>query len=104
MFSIKTDFEFTNILKRNLDDKHRHKRHIVSDRVHVANIMPSSCLRKQYYGRVMPAEEEEQIINDSQVRVLVRGDTGEHIITRLTNIRGSILYQNIGSVYLALSL
>ena len=55
----------------------------MSDRVHVSDIMSSSCLPRQYYGRVMP---EEQIIDDSQVHSMIRGDASEHIITTLANI------------------
>ncbi|HZI71820.1 MAG TPA: hypothetical protein VFD60_11730 [Nitrososphaeraceae archaeon] len=74
MFSIKTDFEFNNILKRNLAEKYRRKRRIISERVHVSDILPSSCLRRQYYGRVMP---EEETIDDSQVHSFVRGEASE---------------------------
>jgi hypothetical protein len=84
VFSIKTDSEFNNIIKRNLAEKYRRKRRRVSECVHVSDILPSSCLRRQYYGRIMP--EEETIIDDSQVHSFVRGEASEHIITALANI------------------
>jgi hypothetical protein len=85
VFSIKTDFEFNNILKRNLAEKYRRKRRIVSERVHVSDILPGSCLRRQYYGRVMP-DQQTIIVDDSQVHAFVRGEASEHIITALANI------------------
>jgi hypothetical protein len=84
VFSIKTDLEFNNILKRNLAEKYRRKRRIISERVHVSDILPGSCLRRQYYGRVVP--QEQTIIDDSQVHAFVRGEASEHIITTLANI------------------
>jgi hypothetical protein len=86
VFSIKTEFEFNNILKRNLAEKYRRKRRMVSERVHVSDVLPSSCLRRQYYGRIMPEEDQETIIDDSQVHAFVRGEASEHIITALANI------------------
>jgi hypothetical protein len=87
VFSIKTDCEFNNILKRNLAEKYRRKRRIASEWVHVSDILPSSCLRHQYYGRVIPQEDQQTIIvDDSQVHAFVRGEASEHIITALANI------------------
>lgn len=60
------------------------KSDIINNPVHVSDILPSSCLRRQYYGRIMP--EEETIIDDSQVHSFVRGEASEHIITGLANI------------------
>ena len=76
MFSIKTDFEFINILKRNLAEKYKRKRRTVSERVHVSDILPSSCLRRQYYSRTMP---EEETIDDSQVHSFVRGEASQYV-------------------------
>ena len=39
--------------------------------VHISDILLSLCLRRQYYTRLMPAEE--QIIDDFQVHAFVRG-------------------------------
>ena len=83
MFSIKTDFEFINILKSNLAEKYKRKRRTVSERVHVSDILPSSCLRRQYYSRIM---SEEETIDDSQVYSFVRGEASEHVITALANV------------------
>ena len=80
------DFEFNNILKSNLAEKYRHKLRTVSERVHVSDILPNSCLRRQYYGRTMPEEDNKETIDDSQVHAFVRGDASEHIITTLANI------------------
>jgi hypothetical protein len=63
VFSIKTDFEFINILKSNLAEKYKRKRRTVSERVHVSDILPSSCLRRQYYSRIMPEEHGRQSFN-----------------------------------------
>jgi hypothetical protein len=43
--------------------------------VYVSDILLSLCLRRQYYNRLMPAEE--QIIDDSQVHAFVRGQASE---------------------------
>jgi CRISPR/Cas system-associated exonuclease Cas4 (RecB family) len=83
VFSIKTDAQFGITLKKNLAEKYKRKRRTISERVHVSDILPSSCLRRQYYSRIM---SEEQIIDDSQVHSFVRGEASEHIITTLANI------------------
>ena len=91
VFSIKTDFELINILKRNLAEKYKHKRRTVSERVHVSDILPSYCLRRQYYGRTMSEDnnKDKDAIDNSQVHAFVRGEASEHIITRLANVEAA---------------
>jgi hypothetical protein len=59
VFSIKTDFEFNNILKRNLAEKYRRKRRIISEQVHVSDILheiTTPIADEQNYSRTINPE------------------------------------------------
>ena len=82
---IRPDTEFTNMLKSNLrlryDD--RKKDRIGLAPIHVSDILPSSCIRKQYYSRVYPDEDP---ITDESIHHFVRGESSEFAITHLAKI------------------
>lgn len=82
---IRPDSEFTNMLKSNLrlryDD--RKKDRIGLAPIHVSDILPSSCIRKQYYSRVYPDEDP---ITDESIHHFVRGESSEFAITHLAKI------------------
>jgi hypothetical protein len=51
--------------------------------VHVSDITPSSCIRKQYYSRKFP---EIDTISDESMYHFIRGESSEFVITQLANI------------------
>src|SRR3954465_12461943 len=69
--------EFTNLLQKNLMSRHEEKRR-VDNIVHVSDIIPTTCIRKQYYSRKFP--ELDPLSNES-VHHFVRGESSEFVIT-----------------------
>jgi hypothetical protein len=82
---IRPDSEFTNMLKNNLRSRYddRKKDRIGLAPIHVSDILPSSCIRKQYYSRVYPDEDP---ITDESIHHFVRGESSEFAITHLAKI------------------
>src|SRR5688572_10688599 len=80
---IRPDSEFTDLLRNNLRVRYdeRKKERTVLAPIHVSDILPSSCIRKQYYSRVFP---DEAPITDQPIHHSVRGETSELAITKLT--------------------
>src|ERR671919_758776 len=79
---VRRDDEFTHLLKLNLRSRYNQKRRS-EDEVHVSDIIPSSCIRKQYYSRRFP---EIDTISDESIFHFIRGESSEFIITQLANI------------------
>jgi CRISPR/Cas system-associated exonuclease Cas4 (RecB family) len=82
---IRPDSEFTDLLKNNLRSRYEEKK---KDRmglapIHVSDILPSSCIRKQYYSRTYPDEDP---ISDESIHHFVRGESSEFAITQLAKI------------------
>lgn len=82
---IRPDSEFTNLLKSNLRARYDNRK---TDRIglapiHVSDILPSACLRKQYYSRTYPDEDP---ITDESIHHFVRGESSEFAITQLARI------------------
>ena len=82
---IRPDAEFTNLLKSNLRLRYnsRKKDRIGLAPIHVSDILPSSCLRKQYYSRTFPDEDP---VTDESIHHFVRGEASEFAITQLARI------------------
>jgi len=82
---IRPDPEFTNLLKSNLRVRYnnRKKDRIGLAPIHVSDILPSSCLRKQYYSRTFPDEDP---VTDESIHHFVRGEASEFAITQLARI------------------
>lgn len=82
---IRPDSEFTSMLKSNLRSRYddRKKDRIGLAPIHVSDILPSSCIRKQYYSRVYPDEDP---ITDESIHHFVRGESSEFAITHLAKI------------------
>lgn len=51
---ISPDKEFTELLQKNLAERYKTRRRKDDLIIHVSDILPSSCLRKQYYGLKYP--------------------------------------------------
>lgn len=79
---VRRDDEFTDLLKLNLRSRYDQKRRS-EDEVHVSDIIPSSCIRKQYYSRRFP---EIDMISDESIYHFIRGESSEFAITQLANI------------------
>ena len=82
---IRPDSEFTDLLKNNLRARYdeRKKERTGLAPIHVSDILPSSCIRKQYYSRVYP---DEAPITDESIHHFVRGEASEFVITKLAKI------------------
>lgn len=82
---IRPDTEFTDLLRNNLRVRYdeRKKERTGSEPIHVSDILPSSCIRKQYYSRVYPDEDP---ITDESIHHFVRGEASEFAITKLAKI------------------
>jgi hypothetical protein len=73
--------EFTNLLQKNLMSRHEEKRR--DNRVHVSDIIPTTCIRKQYYSRKFP--DMDPLSNES-IHHFVRGESSEFVITQLSDL------------------
>jgi hypothetical protein len=82
---IRPHSEFTDLLKNNLrsryEEKKKHRMGLAP--IHVSDILPSSCIRKQYYSRIYPHEDP---ISDESIHHFVRGESSEFAITQLAKI------------------
>jgi len=74
--------EFTKRLLNNLMSKHEQKRRI-DNTVHVSDIIPTTCIRKQYYSRKFPDMDP---LSDESVHHFVRGESSEFVITKLADL------------------
>ena len=79
---IRRDDKFNNLLKLNLRSRYDQKRRS-EDEVHVSDIIPSSCIRKQYYSRKFP---EIDTLSDESIYHFIRGESSEFVITQLANM------------------
>jgi len=80
---IRKDTAFTDLLQNNLKTRYEKRRRNVEDNVHVSDILPSTCIRKQYFSRKYP--ELDEISNES-VQHFLRGESSEAAITSLANM------------------
>jgi hypothetical protein len=81
--AIRKSREFTDLLEKNLRSRYEERRRTDTDKVHVSDIIPPTCIRKQYYSRKY--REFDPISNES-IHHFVRGEASELIITNLANI------------------
>ena len=81
--TIRKSPEFTDLLQKNLNKRYEERRRLGDSSIHVSDILPSNCIRKQYYSRKLP--EMDPISNES-VHHFVRGEASEFVITDLANM------------------
>jgi hypothetical protein len=81
--TIRKSPEFTDLLQENLNRRYEERRRLGDSSIHVSDILPSNCIRKQYYSRKFP--EIDPISNES-VHHFVRGEASEFVITNLANM------------------
>jgi len=79
---IRKNQEFTDLLEKNLMSKHEEKRRL-DNKVHVSDIIPTTCIRKQYYLRKFP---EMSPLSNESVHHFVRGESSEFVITQLADL------------------
>jgi hypothetical protein len=80
--TIRKNLKFTDLLQQNLKSRYEDKRRI-DNIVHVSDIIPTTCIRKQYYSRKFP--ELDPLSNES-VHHFVRGESSEFVITQLASL------------------
>ena len=80
--TIRKNPTFTDLLQKNLQSRYEDKRR-VDNIVHVSDIIPTTCIRKQYYSRKFP--ELDPLSNES-VHHFVRGESSEFVITELASL------------------
>jgi hypothetical protein len=82
---IRKSAKFNDQLKNNLRIRYeeRKKSRLGVAPIHVSDILPTTCIRKQYYSRVFP---EKDPISDESVHHFVRGEASEFVITQLANM------------------
>ena len=71
------------MLQNNLKSRYEKRRRNVEDNVHVSDILPSTCIRKQYFGRKNPELDE---ISSESVQHFIRGESSEAAITSLADM------------------
>ena len=81
--TIRKSPEFTDLLQKNLNKRYEERRRLGDSSIHVSDILPTNCIRKQYYSRKFP--EMDPISNES-VHHFVRGEASEFVITDLANM------------------
>jgi hypothetical protein len=69
--TIRRDPGFTNLLQKNLNKRYEERRRLGDSSIHVSDLLPTNCIRKQYYSRKFP--EIDPISNES-VHHFVRGE------------------------------
>jgi CRISPR/Cas system-associated exonuclease Cas4 (RecB family) len=80
---IRKDSSFTDLLQNNLKERYEKRRRNIEDNVHVSDILPSTCIRKQYFGRKNPELDE---ISSESVQHFIRGESSEAAITSLADM------------------
>ena len=81
--TIRKSPEFTDLLQKNLNRRYEERRRRVDSSIHVSDILPTNCIRKQYYSRMF---SEMDPISKESVHHFVRGEASEFVITDLANI------------------
>jgi hypothetical protein len=79
---VKRNKEFTELLQRNLKARYEERKRIDSI-AHVSDIIPTTCIRKQYYTR--KSSDKDSISNET-VHHFVRGESSEFVITQLADM------------------
>jgi hypothetical protein len=79
---VKKNKEFTELLQKNLKARYEERKRIDTI-AHVSDIIPTTCIRKQYYARKFPDYDS---ISNETVHHFVRGESSEFVITQLADM------------------
>jgi hypothetical protein len=82
VITIQKDSEFTELLLNNLMERHNERRR-EGNTIHVSDILPSGCIRRNYYSRKFPNMAP---LTHESVHHFVRGEASEFVITKLANL------------------
>ena len=63
--------------------------------MHVSDIIPTNCIRRQFYGRKFP---EMAPLNHESVHHFVRGEASEFVITKLASLGVSQVELNMDGI------
>lgn len=82
---IRRDIKFTESLLNNLRQRYEERKQdrIGNSPIHVSDILPTTCIRKQYYSRVFPEKDQ---ISEETLNHFIRGEASEFAISQLANI------------------
>lgn len=82
---IRKDTKFTDLLLNSLRKRYeeRKQERIGNAPIHVSDILPSTCIRKQYYARVFPDKDP---IGEESMHHFIRGEASEFAISRLADL------------------
>jgi hypothetical protein len=82
---IRRDEKFSKLLIDNLRQRYEEnkKSRIGNAPIHVSDILPSTCIRKQYYSRIFP---EKDPIAEETLNHFIRGEASEYALTKLADI------------------
>ena len=79
---IRRNSYFSDLLKKNLKEYYDSRRRL-DNIIHISDVLPSNCLRKQYYTRKIP---DKNILSDELIQHFIRGESSEFVISKLSNI------------------
>jgi predicted small integral membrane protein len=79
---VKKNKEFTELLQKNLRARYEERKRIDTI-AHVSDIIPTTCIRKQYYSRKFPDYDS---LSNETVHHFVRGESSEFVITQLADM------------------
>jgi hypothetical protein len=63
--TIRKSPEFTDLLQENLNRRYEERRRLGDSSIHVSDILPTNCIRKQYYSRKFPEMVDFKPFSDS---------------------------------------
>jgi len=76
------DTKFISLLRNNYREFYHARKRKPEDKIHVSDILPSSCLRKAFYSRI----SKEFQLTDEDIDNFVRGESSEYALVNLANI------------------
>jgi hypothetical protein len=79
---VKKNKEFTELLQKNLKARYEERKRLDTI-AHVSDIIPTTCIRKQYYTRKLPDYDS---MSNETVHHFVRGESSEFVITQLADM------------------
>jgi hypothetical protein len=82
VIKVKKNKEFTELLQKNLRARYEERKRIDTI-AHVSDIIPTTCIRKQYYSRKFPDYDS---LSNETVHHFVRGESSEFVITQLADM------------------
>ena len=92
---IKKDHSFPNLLKSNLGERYKKNKRSEYDKIHVSDLLPNNCIRKQFYIR---KNNRNDHLSTEDLLNFIRGESSELSITRIASIgvaQNEIIFDDI---------